>query len=61
MESIKVILRFNTNNFSTNRKKTPTRILSQISLSKNPLFELAKYLAVQRRPKRNKYLTNLSI
>ena len=56
MESIKVIFRFNINNSSSNREKAQNSILSQISLSKNSLLVLkeAKYLAVQRIPKRNK-------
>ena len=60
MKSIKVIYKFNisNSNSSSNRKKAPTRILSQISLGKNSLFVLkvAKYVAVQRSPKRNKRL-----
>ena len=55
MESIKVIFEFNINNSSSNRERVRTRILCQISLSKNSLLVLkvAKYLAVQRSPKRN--------
>ena len=56
MESIKVIFEFNINNSSSNRERIQTRILCQISLSKTSLLVLkvAKYLAVQRSPKRNK-------